>query len=169
MTHIRMQFAAAMLVAGFVLMAPAGVRAGGDYTVEGAAKTRIERKATLILGVAHPTVTYNGIQFLGQNRTFNGFELVYRFDFTNANANGDRRYTNLAFGHNASGGVESISSRGQSGFIPPFFGSDLTLNVLRNALLDSETVQERPNLRRLIEQAQSSRQLLIYFLRFGPA
>ena len=126
--------------ATLVLLAAMPLRAADDPVGLRSNHRLIVAEARGILGLAHPTVRYTGIENDGRDDYRDGsYRLSYVFNF---NDGGDAGYRVIRFNFDRAGKLTSLTPGNGSTFVPAFLGSDLFIEVIKAGLKDAKNAND---------------------------
>lgn len=115
-----------------------------------------------ILGLAHPTVRYTGIENDGRENYRDGsYRLSYVFNFSDG---GESGYRVIHFNFDKAGKLTALSFGSGSTLVPAFFGSDLILEVVKAGLKESKNADD-PVVKELMK-VRSSKEFLLKYLQW---
>ncbi len=120
----------------------------------------ITGEARGILGLAHPTVRYTGVENDRRTDYRDGsYQLAYSFTFRDGAEDG---YRVIRFNFDNAGKLTGLTPGASSTLFPAFFGSDLILEVLKTALRDDPKTRDDPLVKELLKVRNAQDFLLKY-------
>lgn len=148
-----------LLALAIVLTAESAAQA--DEAQVAAARRLVESNGDIIPFVMHPTSELLRVDYEGESSSSDGFVLTYTYRYSHLLGDFSSR---MDFSFDSTGRFRRVSTRGTSAWTPPFFGTDLAMDFLKDIVADEFELNENDLLKQVMNTADARTGLELFLV-----
>lgn len=127
----------------------AWAQAPGEAEARRRVRMTVERNEAIVLFFMHPSVSLKRVDYGEVRRVAGGYSLTCTFHW--ANVSDEAGYSELAFECTDEGSIDFVRVGESDAFIPPFFASNIVIQLLKDEINKDPTLRENRELARDLE------------------